>query len=129
MIHETLESGGSITKSKGHGQEIIVTLMSSKCSLGNVFLGLEEWNDHEHLWKGGNSTGSGKNNLVLGEDRLEFMMHRGCLNYLNGMELGNDARMTFFEDLFHSMGTDDLRGDYCDDLEMILLFLVLKSHG
>jgi hypothetical protein len=77
----------------------------------------------------GNSMGSGKNNLVLGEDRLEFMMHRGCLNYLNGMELGNDAQMTFFEDLFHSMRTDDLRGAYCDDLEMILLFLMLKLHG
>jgi hypothetical protein len=38
MIHETLESGGSITKSKGHEQEIIVTLMSSKGSLGNGFI-------------------------------------------------------------------------------------------
>jgi hypothetical protein len=38
MIHETLESGGSITQAKGHDQELIVTLMSSKCSLGNVFL-------------------------------------------------------------------------------------------
>ena len=38
MIYETLESGGSITQTKGHCQELIMTLMSSKCSLGNVFL-------------------------------------------------------------------------------------------
>jgi hypothetical protein len=38
IIHETLEYGGSITQTKGHGQELIVTLMSSKCSLGNAFL-------------------------------------------------------------------------------------------
>ena len=34
MIHETLKSGGSITQAKGHDQELIVTLMSSKGSLG-----------------------------------------------------------------------------------------------
>jgi hypothetical protein len=56
---------------------------------------LEEWNDHEHCGKG-KSMGSGKNSLVFGEDRLEVRMHKGCLNCLNGMELGNNARMTFF---------------------------------
>jgi hypothetical protein len=45
------------------------------------------------------SMGSGKNGLVLGEDRLEVKMHRGCLNCLNGMELGNNAQMTFFKEL------------------------------
>ena len=34
MIHETLKSGGSITRAKGHEQELIVTLVSLKCSLG-----------------------------------------------------------------------------------------------
>jgi hypothetical protein len=38
MIHETLKSGGSITKTKGNYQELIVALMSVKCCLGNVFL-------------------------------------------------------------------------------------------
>jgi hypothetical protein len=38
MIHEALESGGSITQVKGHDKKIIVALMSSKCSLRNVFL-------------------------------------------------------------------------------------------
>jgi hypothetical protein len=38
MIHEALESGGSITQAKGHDQNLIVALMSSKCSLGNVYL-------------------------------------------------------------------------------------------
>jgi hypothetical protein len=39
----------------------------------------------------GKSMGSGKNGLVLGEDRLEVRMHIGCLNCLNGMELGNNS--------------------------------------
>jgi hypothetical protein len=38
-----------------------------------------------------------KNSLVLGENRLEVRVHRGCLNGMNLMELGNYARMTFFE--------------------------------
>jgi hypothetical protein len=39
----------------------------------------------------GNSMGSGKNSLVFGEDQLEVTMHRGCLNCLNRMELGNNV--------------------------------------
>jgi hypothetical protein len=35
-------------------------------------------------------------------------VYQGCLNCLNGMELGNDARMTFFELLFHEVGIDEL---------------------
>jgi hypothetical protein len=38
MIHEALEVGGGITQAKGHDQKIIVALMSSKGSLGNVYL-------------------------------------------------------------------------------------------
>jgi hypothetical protein len=38
MIHEALESGGSITQAKGHDQKLIVALMSLKCSLRNVCL-------------------------------------------------------------------------------------------
>jgi hypothetical protein len=38
----------------------------------------------------GKSMGSGKNELVFGEDILEVRMHRGCLDCLNGMELGNN---------------------------------------
>jgi hypothetical protein len=37
------------------------------------------------------SMGSGKNSLAFGEDRLEDMMHRRCLNFLNGIELGNNS--------------------------------------
>jgi hypothetical protein len=35
--------------------------------------------------------GSGKNNLVAGKDRLEFGMHKRCLNRMNGLELGYNA--------------------------------------
>jgi hypothetical protein len=38
MIHEALEGGGGITQAKGHDQKLIVALMSSKVSLGNVCL-------------------------------------------------------------------------------------------
>jgi hypothetical protein len=38
MIHENLKSGGGIIENKGHDQELIVALMSVKCSLGDVFL-------------------------------------------------------------------------------------------
>jgi hypothetical protein len=37
--------------------------------------------------------------------------------------------MTFFEDLFHAMGIDDLRGTCCDALELILLALLVELHG
>jgi hypothetical protein len=37
MIHETLKSGGRITKVEWNNQELIVTLMSYECSLGNAF--------------------------------------------------------------------------------------------
>jgi hypothetical protein len=57
----------------------------------------------------GNFFGSGKNNLVVGENRLQVVMHKRCLNNMNGVELGYNSRMTFFEELFHMMGTDDLR--------------------
>jgi hypothetical protein len=68
---------------------------------------LEEWNDHGHHEKVEVPRGL-KHNLVLGEDRLEVRMYRGCLNRLNGMKLGNNARMTFSEEIFHSVGTNDL---------------------
>jgi hypothetical protein len=38
MIHEALEGGWGITQAKGHDQKLIVALMSSKGSLGNVYL-------------------------------------------------------------------------------------------
>jgi hypothetical protein len=76
-----------------------------------------------------NSLGSGKNILVFEDDTLEVEMLHRCLNCLNRMELGNNARMTLFEEIFHSMGTDDLRGACCDSLEFILLFLLLELHG
>jgi hypothetical protein len=55
------------------------------------------------------SLGSGKDQLMFREDGLEVLWHRGCLIFLYGMELGNNARMTFFEQIFHAMGTNDLR--------------------
>jgi hypothetical protein len=234
MIHEALESGGSITRDKGPDQKLIVALMCSKCSLrnfrlvhtyllvartkikfskelgttqfiqevingksgkfvfdGEFFEGAEVkthvprtlfLKDHDHrrrlgartisdntysenflnnflhfifLLKGmtrgtkigrkdvgdkGNgmimnttgrrkSLGSGKNNLVFGEDGLKVWWHKRCLSGLNGMELYNNARMTFFWELSHAMGTDDLRGTDDDSLELIFLALLVELHG
>jgi hypothetical protein len=40
--------------------------------------------------------GSGKYHLMFRKESLEVMRDRGCFCFLNGMELGNDTRMTFF---------------------------------
>jgi hypothetical protein len=72
---------------------------------------------------------SGKNNFMIREDRLEVLRHRRCPNGLNGMELCNNARMTFFENLFHAMGTDDLHRTNFDALELIFLSLLVELHG
>jgi hypothetical protein len=55
------------------------------------------------------SLGSGKDHLMFIKDGLEVLRHRGCLCCLYGMGLGNNTRMTFFEHLFHAMGTNDVR--------------------
>jgi hypothetical protein len=75
------------------------------------------------------SLGSGNNHLMFREDGLEVMRHRGCISCLYGMELGNNARMTFFEHLFHAIGTNDLRGTSGDALELILLGVLVELHG
>jgi hypothetical protein len=71
--------------------------------------------------------GSGKNKLVERNDRLEVEMH--IRNNMNGVDLGYNSRMTFFEEIFYAMGTDDLRGAYGDALELIMLSLLLELHG
>jgi hypothetical protein len=75
------------------------------------------------------SLGSGKNSLVFGDDTLEVRMHHRCLSCLNRMELGNTARMTLFDEFFHSMGTHEIRGSCCDSLECILFSPLLELHG
>jgi hypothetical protein len=55
------------------------------------------------------SLGSGKDHLMFRKDGLEVLQHRGCLYLLYDMELGNNTRMNFFEQLFHAMGTTDLK--------------------
>jgi hypothetical protein len=77
----------------------------------------------------GKFLGGGKNNMVVGEDRLEVGMHRRCLNSMNGVDLCYNSRMTFFEELFHAMGIDDLRGTCSDALELIFLSLLVELHG
>ena len=57
----------------------------------------------------GESLVSGKYHLMFRKEGLEVLRHWGCLCGLYGVELGNETRMTFFEQFFHVMRTDDLR--------------------
>jgi hypothetical protein len=72
---------------------------------------------------------SGKNILMFGDNSLEIGMHKGCLNYLNIMELSNNTKVVFLEEIFHEMGTDDLKRTNCETLEVIPLSLMLELHG
>jgi hypothetical protein len=90
-------------------------------------MGQGEWNDNEHQRKVGVPK-EWKNNLMFREDGLEVLRHKGCLNGLYGMELGNNIRMSFFEKI-HAMGTNDLQGTSGDALEIILFSLLVELHG
>jgi hypothetical protein len=74
MIHEDLESGGSITQAKGHDQKIIVALMSSKCSIKNVCL--------IHTY------------LVVARTKIEFSKELGTTQF--NQEVINDMNGKFF---------------------------------
>ena len=52
-----------------------------------------------------------------------------CLNNINGVELSYNSQMTSFEEIFHVMGIDDLRGACCDALELTMVSLLLELHG
>jgi hypothetical protein len=69
-----------------------------------------------------------KNFLMFGKDTLEVRMHRGCLDGLNRMKLRNDTRVAFLEEIFHTMGTNDLRRTNCETLELILLSFLQELH-
>jgi hypothetical protein len=75
------------------------------------------------------SLGRGKDQLMFRKDGLEVLRERGCLYFLYGMELGNNTKITFFEHLFHAMGTNDRRRTGGDALELILVALLVELHG
>jgi hypothetical protein len=79
MIHEDLESGGSITQAKRHDQKLIVALMNSKCSLRNVFL--------VHTY------------MVVGRTKIKFSKKLGTTQFIQ--EVINDMNGKFvFDDEF-----------------------------
>jgi hypothetical protein len=43
----------------------------------------------------GKDMGNGKSSVVFRKYRLEVKMHKGCLNCLNGIELGNISKISF----------------------------------
>jgi len=76
MIHKDLEGGGGITQAKGHDQKLIVSLMSSKGSLGNVFL--------FHMY------------LVVDRTKIKFSKELGAAQFIQ--ELVNDRNGKFVFD-------------------------------
>jgi hypothetical protein len=74
MIHEALESGGSITQAKGHDQKLIVALMIFKGSLRNVCL--------FHT------------NLVVARTKIKFSKELGTTQFIQ--EVINDENEKFF---------------------------------
>jgi hypothetical protein len=73
MIHEALEGGGGITQAKGHNQKIIVVLVSSKGSLGNVC--------HFHTY------------LVVARMKIQFSEELGTTQFIH--EVINDRNGEF----------------------------------
>jgi len=76
MIHEALEGGGGITQAKGHDQKLIVALMSSKGSLGNVCL--------FHTY------------LVVAQMKIQFSEELGTIQFIQ--EVINDRNGEFVFD-------------------------------
>jgi hypothetical protein len=74
MIHEALEGERGITQAKGHHQKLIVALMSSKGSLGNVYL--------FHTY------------LVVARTKIEFSKQLGATQFIQ--EVINDRYGKFF---------------------------------
>ena len=84
MIHEALESGGSITQAKGHEQELTVALMGSKCNLRNVCL--------FHMY------------LVVDQTKIKFSEEMGATQFIQ--EVINDRNGEFVFDGKFVEGTE-----------------------
>jgi hypothetical protein len=75
------------------------------------------------------SLGSGEDCLIFSQEGLEVLGHGWDLCGLNGMELGYDTRMTFFEQFLHAMRTDDFRRTHNDALKFMCVAALFKLHG
>jgi hypothetical protein len=75
------------------------------------------------------SVGSGKDYLIFRKEALEVLGHEWDLGGLYGVELGYDTRMTFFEQFFHVMRTDDFRRTRSDALKFMFVAALVKLHG
>jgi hypothetical protein len=100
--------------------------MKTREKIGRETLGKKGYGMIMNTTRRRKSFRSGKISFVFGEHSLEVRMHIGCLNCMNRMELINNTRVAFPEEIFHAMGTDDLRRTSCETLEVIPLFLLLE---
>jgi hypothetical protein len=50
------------------------------------------------------------------------------LKGLNSMKLGDNARVAFFEEFFHTMGDDNIWRTCSDSLESVTMTILLESH-
>ena len=74
----------------------------------------------------GESLGSGEYCLMFRQEGLEVLGYGWDLCGLNGVELGYDTRMTFFEQFLHAMRTDDFRRTRSDALKF--MFEIGRAH-
>jgi hypothetical protein len=75
------------------------------------------------------SLGSGEDYLMFRKEGLEVLRHGWDLCGLYGVELGYDTRMTFFEQFFHAMRTNDFRRTRSDALKFMFVASLVKLHG
>jgi len=94
MIHEALESGGSITQAKGHDQKLIVSLMSYKGSLRNVCLLHTDLVVSQMKIKFSKEPGAAQFiQEVINDRNGKFVFNR---EFVEGAEVRTHAPITFF---------------------------------
>jgi hypothetical protein len=81
-------------------------------------------------WNEGNTMWHFKYLLMLRESQLQFWVNLlWCgVDYLYGIELCNNTRVVFFEQLLHTTRGDNFRGTRCKLLESIFLPFLRESH-
>jgi hypothetical protein len=94
MIHVALEGGGGITQAKGHDQKLIVSLMSYKGSLINVFLFHTDLVVARTKIKFSKELGATQFIQEVINDRNEKMVFNG--EFVEGTKVRTHAPRTFF---------------------------------
>jgi hypothetical protein len=52
----------------------------------------------------------------------------GVVHTLNGIELGNNAKVVFLQDIFHTTQVENFQGDRLESLKGLFLALLSEDH-